>query len=68
MLLDSHSDDGLILSAAASTAPQNIAKTFGKCERTIRRWGLPRIKVGSLFLARIPEWTPAGRAGLGAWR
>jgi hypothetical protein len=44
-----------------------IARTFGKRERTIRRRGLPRIKVGNPVLydlARIPAGRPRGA---GAW-
>ena len=71
MLLDSPiSDDGLIrIGGREYGTSEYIARTFDKCERTIRCGGLPR----------IPEWdrqanpgragatglTPAGSAVLG---
>jgi hypothetical protein len=48
------SDDGLIpIGGREYGTSEYIARTFGKCERTIRRWGLPRIKVGNPVLYNL---------------
>jgi hypothetical protein len=68
MLLDSPiSDDGLIrIDGREYGTSEYIATTFGRRERTIRRWGLPRIKVGNPVLydlARTPEWDRKANPG-----
>jgi hypothetical protein len=63
-------DGGLIrIDGREYGTSEYIARTFGKRGRTIRRWGLPHIKVSNPVLydlARTPEWdrkANPGRAG-----
>jgi hypothetical protein len=68
VLLDSPiADDGLIRTGGREYGTSEyIARTFGVSEPS-GAGDCRASKLATLFLARIPEWTPAGRAVLGAW-